>query len=51
MTHGKLRKSRSINLEDEIVFTLDNNILYLEEKKNSIFLYKWCMFFTLDNTI
>ena len=42
MTHGKLRKSRSINLEDEIVFTLDNNILYLEEKK---------IYIPLDNII
>ena len=32
MTNGKLRKNRSINLKDEIVFTLDNNILYLKEK-------------------
>ena len=42
MTHGKLRKYRSINLEDEIVFTLDNNILYLEEK---------IFYIPLDNTI
>ena len=42
MTHGKLRKNRSISLEDGIVFTLDNNILYLEE---NIF------YIPLDNTI
>ena len=42
MTHGKLRKNRSINLEDEIVFTLDNDILYLEEK---------ILYIPLDNTI
>ena len=42
MTHGKLRKNRSINLEDEIVFTLDNDILYLEEK---------IFYIPLDNTI
>ena len=42
MTLGKLRKNRSINLEDEIVFTLDNNILYLEEK---------IFYILLDNTI
>ena len=42
MTHGKLRKNRSINLEDEIVFTLDNNILYLEEN---------LFYISLDNTI
>ena len=42
MTHGKLRKNRSINLEDEIVFTLNNNILYLEEK---------ILYIPLDNTI
>ena len=42
MTHGKLRKNRCINLEDEIVFTLDNKILYLEEK---------IFYIPLDNTI
>ena len=42
MTHGKLRKNRSINLEDDIVFTLNNDILYLEEK---------IFYIPLDNTI
>ena len=42
MTHGKLRKNRSINPEYGIVFTLDNNILYLEEK---------IFYIPLDNTI